>query len=379
MAAPALERRVDALTRSLDAAPDGEALFAEVSTRLKDIVPFDSAAWFGMDPATVLPTLPVRVENIEPGHCESYWDREFRVEDVLLYRDLTRSPAGAATLYEVTGENPGRSARYREFMAPQGYGDELRAVCRVGDGTWGSLDLMRAAHRPAFTATDVEIIRTIAPAIGAALRTLALTAPQHAPARSVLGAGDGPGTALFDGRTMRLLSLDERADRLFIELAGPQWRHRPHPMSAVHAVVARAQAVLAGRDRGPASARLRAASGRWIVVYASCLRGPDGGPGPTALTVEPAKSAHIAPIIVEAYCLTTREQEVVRAVARGLSNPEIAAELCVSPHTVRDHLKAVFGKVGVGSRGELVAKLFADHYGPTLHAPEVMARVHHDF
>jgi hypothetical protein len=35
---------------------------------------------------------------------------------------------------------------------------------------------------------------------------------------------------------------------------------------------------------------------------------------------------------------------------------------------VRDHLKAVFGKVGVGSRGELVAKLFAEHYRPSLHA-----------
>jgi hypothetical protein len=36
---------------------------------------------------------------------------------------------------------------------------------------------------------------------------------------------------------------------------------------------------------------------------------------------------------------------------------------------VRDHLKAIFAKVGVGSRGELVAKLFAEHYAPALHDP----------
>jgi DNA-binding NarL/FixJ family response regulator len=87
-----------------------------------------------------------------------------------------------------------------------------------------------------------------------------------------------------------------------------------------------------------------------------------------AVVVEPAKSAQIAPIIVEAYCLTPREQQITQAVARGLSNPEIAAGLHLSTHTVRDHLKAVFGKVGVGSRGELVAKLFAEHYRPSLHA-----------
>jgi len=64
-------------------------------------------------------------------------------------------------------------------------------------------------------------------------------------------------------------------------------------------------------------------------------------------------------------------------VARGLSNQEIAAELFLSSHTVRDHLKAVFAKVGVGSRGELVAKLFADHYAPALHEPA--AAVHAGF
>ena len=124
-----------------------------------------------------------------------------------------------------------------------------------------------------------------------------------------------------------------------------------------------------GRERGPASVRLRAGSGRWLSVHASALRNPRGGSAPIAVTIEPAKSSQIAPIIVEAYCLTAREQQITQAVARGLSNQEIAGELFLSAHTVRDHLKAVFAKVGVGSRGELVAKLFADHYGPPLHEP----------
>ena len=110
-------------------------------------------------------------------------------------------------------------------------------------------------------------------------------------------------------------------------------------------------------------------------MHASALRNPTGGPAPVAVTIEPAKSSQIAPIIVEAYCLTAREQQITQAVARGLSNQEIAAELFLSSHTVRNHLKAVFAKVAVGSRGELVAKLFAEHYAPALHAPG--ARVEH--
>jgi DNA-binding CsgD family transcriptional regulator len=72
------------------------------------------------------------------------------------------------------------------------------------------------------------------------------------------------------------------------------------------------------------------------------------------VVVEPAKSAEIAPIIVEAYALSPREREVVRALARGLATPEIAAALFLSPHTVRDYVKSVFEKTGVSSRGELI-------------------------
>jgi DNA-binding CsgD family transcriptional regulator len=343
---------------------DQLGLFADVSDRLRRIVPFDGAAWFGTDPATVLATSPVRVENIEDGHCDSYWERECRVEDALLYRDLARSETGVGTLYGVTDGHPARSARYREFLAPQGYGDEVRAAVRVGPTTWGVVDLFRQRSRPDFTPGDVAIVRAVLPALGAALRALA-----GAVAVAPTGTDVGPGTALFDA-TGRIVSLDDTAEQLFTELAGPRWAEMIPPMTPIYAAVARAVAIQEGRDRGPAAVRVRALSGRWLIAQASCLRGRDGRPGPAALTIEPAKSSQIAPIIVEAYSLTPREQEITRAVGRGLSNVEIGAALFLSPHTVRDHLKAIFTKVGVASRGELVARLFADHYAPALHAPD---------
>jgi DNA-binding CsgD family transcriptional regulator len=364
MDAAAVERQVDAIVASCSHAGDDNNLLDEVSERLRRIVPFDGSAWFAVDPVTILATAPARIENVEAGHCETYWAREYQVEDALLFRDIARSDAGAGTLYDVTDHHPARSARYREFLSPQGYGDELRAVFRVGGSTWGLVDLLRDRAREPFTARDVELVRTVAPAIALALRGFSHAAQVSAPHTPI----DGPGTALFDSRGT-LLSLDEQTERLFTEIAGPGWAKLPLPMSPVYAVVARATAIQAGTDRGPATARLRAASGRWLTVHASCLRAGDGAPGPIALTIEPAKSAQIAPIIVEAYALTAREQEITRAVARGLSNPEIAAELFLSPHTVRDHLKAIFAKVGVSSRGELVAKLFAEHYGAALHDP----------
>jgi DNA-binding NarL/FixJ family response regulator len=52
--------------------------------------------------------------------------------------------------------------------------------------------------------------------------------------------------------------------------------------------------------------------------------------------------------------LTAREVQVVRLVARGMSNKTIANELEISPRTVEGHLNHVFDKVGVESRTELV-------------------------
>jgi DNA-binding CsgD family transcriptional regulator len=98
-------------------------------------------------------------------------------------------------------------------------------------------------------------------------------------------------------------------------------------------------------------------------MHASTLEGTDH----LAIIIEPAKAGEVAPLIVKAYGLTPRELDVTRRIARGMGTSKIAADLHLSPHTVRDHVKAIFEKVGVGSRGELVAKVFANHYAEPGH------------
>ena len=48
--------------------------------------------------------------------------------------------------------------------------------------------------------------------------------------------------------------------------------------------------------------------------------------------------------------LTAREVEVLRLLARGLSNKEIAARLVISPKTVGNHIEHIYAKIGASSR-----------------------------
>jgi DNA-binding CsgD family transcriptional regulator len=54
--------------------------------------------------------------------------------------------------------------------------------------------------------------------------------------------------------------------------------------------------------------------------------------------------------------LTPREFEVLRLVAEGLHNREIAGRLGVTEHTVKFHLAAIFGKLGASTRTEAVRR-----------------------
>jgi len=67
----------------------------------------------------------------------------------------------------------------------------------------------------------------------------------------------------------------------------------------------------------------------------------------------------LMPLLARVHRFTAREAELVRLLVRGLSTSELAGPLHVSEHTVQDHLKSIFDKVGVRSRRELLAALVA--------------------
>ena len=69
-------------------------------------------------------------------------------------------------------------------------------------------------------------------------------------------------------------------------------------------------------------------------------------------------------MVALAYGLSERECQVTRLCMQGKSTKHIAQTLGVSPYTVQDHLKSIFDKTGVRSRGELVGQVFLEHYLP---------------
>lgn len=75
---------------------------------------------------------------------------------------------------------------------------------------------------------------------------------------------------------------------------------------------------------------------------------------PPLLVLDEARPA-FADGALRALGLTRREADVLRLVAQGAANGEVARALCLSPATVKKHLEHVYRKLGVGSRGAAVA------------------------
>ncbi len=120
--------------------------------------------------------------------------------------------------------------------------------------------------------------------------------------------------------------------------------------------------VMAGGSRGSVAggfrSRVRDAQGRWAFLRASPLVG--GDEDQIAIAIEPATGDQLLGMLLQAYALSAREREICHEVIAGQSTSEISGRLFISGHTVQDHLKSIFTKVGVRSRGELVARLRPD-------------------
>jgi DNA-binding CsgD family transcriptional regulator len=358
MVAVTPERLRDDVSRLLHQGHDVREYSRRAARILRRAVPFEGTCVLTMDPATLVPTDEVVENGLPVPAYERMAELELRGEDFNAFRSLARRDVHAATLSGATDGDLDRSERHRQIRGPHGFGDELRAAL-VDDGTtWGALTLLRGSDREPFAPGAAAVVAAVTPQLAEGLRRAVLLADE-AP-ETAERDDDAAGVVVLsaDGSTA---SADEIAAAWLEELGGA----RSVP-SVVAAVASHARLAAAGEARGGriARARVRAASGRWLVVRASVLG--DDPESQVAVMIEPARPHELAPLIADAYGLTERERDVTELVARGLPTSAIAARLHLSHWTVQDHLKAIFEKVGVVTRGELVARVFFAQRAPRL-------------
>ncbi len=196
----------------------------------------------------------------------------------------------------------------------------------------------------------------VAPALGEGLRRALLIGEARDPE-----VPDAPGLVVL-GDDLEIESFTPGTERWFKQLPGRSGDTLPISVGLV------ARAALRPQSTETAFAGVVGADGTWIVLHGAPLA--DAGRGQrgqrVAVIIEPAHPAKITPLLMSAYGLTEREQEITAMVLRGASSNAIAQELFISPQTRTGAPQEQFAKTEVRSRRDLVGKVFFAHYEPRL-------------
>ena len=320
--------------------------------------------WYTIDPASLLITSHFQEELQE--FPPEFLEHAYSDENIHGLSDVVRSERGISTLHEVTDGDPSGTLHWQLNME-MGGDQELLASLRTREGVvWGGLGLYREPGQPQFDEEEIALLKDISTPLAQGARTALLVGEARDPQWP-----DSPGLVVLTDHG-ELESTTPGVERWLSELPDGDWDQGRLP-AAVSAVAARALRAAEAPDAPSeiAVSRVLSKSGTWVVLHGTSLVA--GGTRRAAVIVEPAHPARITPLLMSAYGLTEREQDVTKLVLQGDSTTQIAAGLVVSPHTVQEHLKNIFEKTGVRSRRELVGKVFFAHYEPRFRDNEARA------
>lgn len=361
------QRALDRIAELSGRGHDLVTFWREATDALAPAVPFYATpCFYTLDPASLLATS--HYHDGLPEIPQEWLAVEYYEEDFNKLADVARSERGVGTLHEATGGDVTRSAKYRLSMEPLGGEQEAIAALRTRSGEiWGALALYRAPGQPLFDPDELKFLSDLSTHLAEGARRGLLIGEAKDP-----DGPEAPGLLVLDS-SWKIESLTPGVERWLSELPDGDWEAAGKLPAAVLAVAGRALRTAEQPDSPGevAFARVLSRSGQWIVLHGASL--VSDGRRRVAVIIEPAHPARIAPLLMAAYGLTDREQEVTRLILAGESTAQIAERLVVSPHTVQEHLKNIFEKTAVRSRRDLVGKVFFSHYEPRLRDNEQRA------
>jgi DNA-binding NarL/FixJ family response regulator len=316
---------------------------------LKRTLGFDRWCWSVGDPDSLVAGGDLAEADLWPVMPRIFaleqWD-ELNAPHVLARR---RHPVGSLSM--ATGGELAQNASWDECLRPFGVGDQATLVLRDAYGSWGYLKVWRNREDRPFAAEELEMLEDVAPALGSILR-------RDICRSTLLGEASAPaerqaGVLIVDAQLRERSATASAQDWLDLLPGAAIAQSRGYLPQAVYAVAARASAAACPSvAQLPARLRTRTTDGRWSVVEAAPLLGHEASA--IAVTLRAPTTTEVLGLVCRAHALTARESQVLELVVAGLSTRGITERLCISTYTLQDHLKAIFDKMGVRNRRELL-------------------------
>lgn len=332
--------RIERATHELTSA---DTLTEQVGKLLADAVEADAHVFLRLDPLTAL-WLGASGAGYDTSACQHFAANVFLKTPLADYAASARSSALVVRVPRKTTPADDPYARY--YFGDLGYEEDLHASFATAGQSYGHLTLARRAG--AFPAGAVRLVESVVPVVTQALRRLL--------ARETLES--------VPGESVGLLFVDARGDVSAANALGDDLLTRSRsgdPLfthSALAAVVELARRELVNATGAPLPRVVyveRGTQRRYRLVAERMRTRPDDPPQ-VLIMAEPIRALDSVELLRTAG-LSEREAEVSLLLLRGFKSAEGAASLGMSEHTFLSHIKAVYRKLGVGSRGELAALL----------------------
>ncbi|TYK46707.1 helix-turn-helix transcriptional regulator [Actinomadura decatromicini] len=325
-------------------------LGAVISHWVGRVVPHEGYMLAGVDPVTGVGCFLAR----EDGYSQAAARRLIvgdRIDGDHPYPFERRTRQSRVGVFNTDAPGLRRNEAMRDVMLDQGVGSELRIALAHAGTMWGGLVLLRPRGARPFSVDESVQAQRLARDVVAAMRRYAAGAPPEPrgldlpPGVLVIGTGAGAIAA------ETVVAATPSARGWLDELGALPADAPTAPNPPVESIVWILTQTVRTTDK-PAMTRVPTRRG-WIVLHAQPLIGGTE----VAVTIQPAVGTDLLPAMAFWHGLTPKERAVVEQVLDGLAAKQIARRLEMSPHTLNDHFKSIYRKLGVSAREELIARL----------------------
>jgi DNA-binding CsgD family transcriptional regulator len=351
-----------------DAATE-QALWAQVLTEIADLTNSQCGVLFGQSIGAKQVYFAYN-GRCDPSYNAVYGERYVRNP---LSQIMEHQPVGRVVfsdeIYDLSTLR--RTAFFDEVLAPQDVPHTAMIALAAKDDFRAAFNICRSAGQGPFGEEERRTLEWLVPHLCRSLQLGFRIEAYRALQRAEYG--------MLDKLSVGVILLDRRSRIIYANAAAVSLASDEGPLRLRNEIVTTHSAphsqrlgelirmALLGAPAGAMSVP-RPSDGHLVTIVVSSVRGRDVGrfadldmPDAAVLlfVVDPTNRAGVPlPWIIDAYGLTFAEAKVALAASSGLTIPEAATQLGLSPNTIKTHLRRVFAKTGTGRQAEL-ARLMA--------------------